>query len=356
MKKIIILLTTIFLLHTIFIVYQTFGSEEKTNNIFYVGGKEKGNYSSIQNAIDNALAGDTVFVYNGIYYENIIVNKTVNIIGENKENTIIKGVINKRDNNSSIVFQILANQVKISGFTITNNIVKNDFSQTSFFGIGILIKANNTTIQDNIIKENTIGVFLENSFYNNLINNNLIDNFIQISLLGSSENKIENNQINNYKKNQNEFLKTGKEIGISLDNSDKNNIVNNTISNISGSGIQITFLCKNNYIYYNNFLNNIENANDSGNNSWDNGKYGNYWDDYNEIDKNNDGVGDKPYKIPNGDNQDFYPLMMPYDGTFRIKEFYVDYTSVFTMLVIGMVLVIIFLIPIAYFWNKKTKK
>ena len=70
---------------------------------------------------------------------------------------------------------------------------------------------------------------------------------------------------------------------------------------------------------------------------------------------NNDGIGDLTYNIPNGNNKDRYPLMMPYDGTFRLKEFYVDLSSVITMLIVGMILVIIFLIPIAYFWNKKTK-
>ena len=39
---------------------------------YYVGGSGGGNYSSIQDAIDDASDGDTVFVYNGIYNENII--------------------------------------------------------------------------------------------------------------------------------------------------------------------------------------------------------------------------------------------------------------------------------------------
>jgi len=145
------------------------------------------------------------------------------------------------------------------------------------------------------------------------------------------------------------------EFGIYLDIANHNTIVNDTISNISGVGVQLTNLCENNSIYYNNFINNTENANDSGRNTWDNSQYGNYWDDCKESDKNNDGVGDTPYNIPNGNNKDRYPLMMPYDGTFSLKEFYVDLSSVITMLVLGMILVIVFLIPIAYFWNKKNK-
>jgi hypothetical protein len=39
-------------------------------NTLYVGGDGLGNYSNIQDAIDNAMDGDTVFVYNGTYNQN----------------------------------------------------------------------------------------------------------------------------------------------------------------------------------------------------------------------------------------------------------------------------------------------
>ena len=46
---------------------------------------------TIQEGINNASDGDTVFVYKGCYEENIIVNKTIDLIGEEKENTVING-------------------------------------------------------------------------------------------------------------------------------------------------------------------------------------------------------------------------------------------------------------------------
>jgi len=260
----------------VFTFFQTAKCKEPIQNILFVGGSGPANYTSIQNAIDNASNGDTVFIYNGTYYENIIVNKTINIVGESKENTIVTGNVYNLNQDFFTVFHVLADQVKISGLTVTNNI-EYDTPEEYYFGVGMLIQANNTTI------------------------------------------------------------------------------TNNTISNISGTAIQLTYLTKNNTIFYNDFINNTENANDSGKNIWDNGKHGNYWDDYKGPDKNNDGIGDTPYNITNGNNKDNYPLMMPYDGTFRLKDFYVDYTSVFTMLLIGMIIVIIFLIPIAYLWNKKNK-
>jgi pectin methylesterase-like acyl-CoA thioesterase len=58
----------------------------------YVGGSGPGNYTKIQDAIDNASDGDTVFVYSGKYEErDIIVNKSISLIGENKETTIVDG-------------------------------------------------------------------------------------------------------------------------------------------------------------------------------------------------------------------------------------------------------------------------
>ena len=63
-------------------------------NTLYVGGSGEGNYTKIQDAIDNGSDGDTVFVYSGIYYENVFVNKLIVLIGENKDYTIIdcKGI------------------------------------------------------------------------------------------------------------------------------------------------------------------------------------------------------------------------------------------------------------------------
>ena len=60
---------------------------------YYVGGSGPGNYSSIQDAIDDAFDGDTVFVYaySSPYYENVVVDKSINIIGENNETTVIDG-------------------------------------------------------------------------------------------------------------------------------------------------------------------------------------------------------------------------------------------------------------------------
>jgi len=56
-----------------------------------VGGSGPNNYTSIQAAIDNASDGDTIFVYSGTYEEQVIVNKSLIIKGENNTATLIKG-------------------------------------------------------------------------------------------------------------------------------------------------------------------------------------------------------------------------------------------------------------------------
>ena len=47
----------------------------------YVGGSGPGNYSTIQAAIDNASDGETIFVFQGTYHENVVIDKIVECLG-----------------------------------------------------------------------------------------------------------------------------------------------------------------------------------------------------------------------------------------------------------------------------------
>jgi nitrous oxidase accessory protein NosD len=71
-------------------------------------------FPTIQAPINNASAGDTIYVRNGTYFEDVIVNKSVSLIGENRNTTIIDG--NKTGN----VLQVTADKVNVTGFTIQN--------------------------------------------------------------------------------------------------------------------------------------------------------------------------------------------------------------------------------------------
>ena len=87
-------------------------------NTLYVGGFGPQNYTTIQAAIDNASDTDTVYVYDDSspYYENIIINKQIQLIGENRDTTIIDG-----NETGGHLIQITVNYVYLTGFTVQNS-------------------------------------------------------------------------------------------------------------------------------------------------------------------------------------------------------------------------------------------
>jgi parallel beta-helix repeat protein len=145
-------------------------------NTFYVGGSGPGNYTKIQDAIDNASDGDTVFVCDGTYYENIEINKSINLKGEYKNCTIIFG------NGNTDTILITANQVYLNNFTIKNG-----------FGIwkaGVKIYSENNTIRDNIMTDNNIGIYSHSSNNNNYIKNLINNSWLGIILRFNSNNNL----------------------------------------------------------------------------------------------------------------------------------------------------------------------
>jgi parallel beta-helix repeat protein len=78
----------------------------------------------------------------------------------------------------------------------------------------------------------------------------------------------------------------------------------------SGAGVRL-YSCLDAVVYSNNFIMNSVQAYDDGGNAWDGGLVtgGNYWSDYSGLDEDDDGIGDTPYQIDGG-SQDNYPLMM----------------------------------------------
>jgi len=126
---------------------------------------------SIQEAIDNAIDGDTIYISSGIYYENIIVDKPLTIIGDGAESTIIDGL-----GLDEHIFNIVSDNVEITGFTIMNcsigfsgirvnndscNIHDNIFR---FCGGGVeLWDVKDVVVHNNSIGDNTWGVYVHNS-------------------------------------------------------------------------------------------------------------------------------------------------------------------------------------------------
>ncbi len=296
-------------------------------------------FSSIQAGIDAVDVSGTVFVYSGTYYENVIIGRTINLIGEDRNNTIIDG------GGSGDVVYVYADWVNISGFTIKNcgDIVNagieihSDYntitanrivSNINYYGIEIYDHSNSNIISDNIITGNNAGISIWWYSCNNIVADNYISSNINTGVYvyySSNNNLIINNIIMNnnvgidVRYSCNESTISGNNISGNsrgvylLFSSFYNNISDNVISLNDFGGISILQSADDNLIYHNNIFNNVPNANDECVNMWDNGypSGGNYWSDYTGVDNNHDGIGDTPYNIAGGSNQDLYPFMNP---------------------------------------------
>jgi hypothetical protein len=119
-------------------------------NILYVGGSGEGNYSNIQDAINNASNGDTIYVYSGIYNP-IWVSKSLQIIGENKYTTILNGT----GWNAQDVVGVVGG-VTISGFTIQHG-----GTPGGNYGRGISIQhVSDVIVSDVIFTQNYLAIIL----------------------------------------------------------------------------------------------------------------------------------------------------------------------------------------------------
>jgi parallel beta-helix repeat protein len=247
-------------------------------------------YPTIQEAINNASEGDAIFVSSGTYYENVVVNKTVSLIGEGKEIT----VIDCREA-APTTLKITASNVYVEGFTVKNARSGADFPS----GIGVY-HSNNVTLFENVAVNNTWGIYLYKSNGTTIVQNNASFNDYGIKLSRSKNCTI----IENYVKNNVHY-------GIDFDDeSDNGLVVGNTVEDNSW-GISFFGNSDGSRIYHNNFINNElqVHGSDLYNQIWDNGCEGNYWSDYNGTDLDGDGVGDTylPWQ-----GVDYYPLMNPY--------------------------------------------
>lgn len=313
-------------------------------------------YQKIQWAIGNASIGDTIYVRSGIYYEHVIVNKPLSLMGENRETTIIDG------NHTGTVVYIESSDCIIERFTIQNggsfypdkyvflefshnSIVKDNRIRGSFYSgidltdsnnvsivgnevlglklsfLGIyVLSCKNCSIQKNIMIENDHGIRIYDSEGITIDMNSFLDNMHAIDVWFSQYNHVLKNLIVRHYR------------GIDLLSSNFTIIEENKVEDCYGSGIWLTS-SHNNTIYHNNFFDNNRQVfiDDSCDNIFDDGVEGNYWSDYNGTDTNEDGIGDTPYIIDQN-NRDNYPLMALYIPPAQIRVLYYDLLKKFNEL------------------------
>ncbi len=217
------------------------------------------NFSTLQDAINKANEADCVLIPSGIYYENLVINKTFSLVGEDRETTYILG-----DGTSAVVL-ISADDVVFTGFSILNG------------QCGILASsADNCTINHNIVRGVTAAINLTESE-----NCTVIFNAIESS-----------------------------NIGMCLQSANNSTVAWNTFKNNS-LATQLTFSAAN-IFHHNSFVDNLDRVHmyDSLCNAFDDGVEGNYWEDYVGSDANHDGIGDSEQVLNSGIN-DSFPLLGP---------------------------------------------
>jgi len=243
----------------------------------FVGGSGEGNYSSIQSAIDDCFDGDSIRVFGGTYYENIIVNKQITLIGNGLFNEDVRGgtpgvrglhkpamrggSTRGADDPSIIngsglrdVVKITSDHVFVTGFQIEN-------SKNSYSNAGIRVESQNNTLSHNNCTRNYYGINLYKTENNVVTDNMICDNYqAGILVVLSNDNIIENNTLDRNTWNgiqlttsinitmKNNVLREHDHNGITLYKSSNNSILDNQCSNNGGHGIELEESSNDNHV------------------------------------------------------------------------------------------------------------
>jgi len=267
---------------------------------------------------NSSVIGNTITNnHNGI---NIANSESLTISNNVASNNDQNGIDVGTSENIAISHNTLMNN-HIHGIALSNSddIVISDNNISNNFACGIFVCfSNNNDIVDNIVKNNADGINLYEAHENTIDGNEIKDNYYRGVVIEGrifsntvSKNIIENN---NYGLELKGFIDPNAKPGFKSRIPINNKIVANNIENNVEYGIYSNYLTLDNFIYYNNFINNDQNARDVGTNTWYKmkltGSLGNYWDDF----EDNQGYPNYYYVPPLViRNNDLYPNPDPFD-------------------------------------------
>jgi parallel beta-helix repeat protein len=310
-----------------------------SNKIIVGKNYSDANFTNIKDAIEFASDGDTIIVQHGIYQETLFVNKSISLVGEDRNKVILQieetsEIIGGSETNNDrlCILTVNADNCTIRNLSfkrgiedsrIVNGIVVNSSNNTIkgciltnlYNAMDLLRYSNNNNILENIIEYNKIGIESILSKYNCIINNLIYNNSKYGLYFSTDSNK------NTFSKN----IFINNDYGVRIKGSRENELFYNYFSNNS-YGLYLCCSARANRIYNNTFVNNfVYNAYEMKGltNIWTASKsdYGNYWDDYTGFDENNDGIGDYSYSIPQSLRHDYYPLMEPLNVEYYFEDF-----------------------------------
>lgn len=238
-----------------------------------------GDYSNIQNAINEAKEGSIIFIKKGIYTEVIDIDKKLTIIGENKYSTIINPI--SKDNKYAIKLEV--SNITLKNLSITNggsglytSGVRICSSNSRIYNcnfydnpIGIAIFSNKNIIENCVFwncKDEgiaLIGTNISNCNFNKIMNCTFFNNCDGIELQYSSNNLIENcsifnnthtgidaiNKMNNGNIIRNCEINNNKVNGIYFSSSNDNKLISCNISNNKGGNIILSENSSNNILF-----------------------------------------------------------------------------------------------------------
>ncbi len=195
--KVLIFLVSILVLDTVLFTNPADSSENQTSSsppptrsrTIVVDQKGNGNFTTILEAIESAQPGDKIRIWDGIYYENVLIQKPLILVGNGTDSTFVI------ENVNMYVFKISSNNISISHINFTNNVNENKYACVD------IERSENILLERCSFNNAYWGIHTYIAHYVNIINNEFYMNQYPMYLGGQCEDiLVQNNYIFNSEK------------------------------------------------------------------------------------------------------------------------------------------------------------